>query len=197
MKRLLVGFSIFVLAATGFTAQAFAAPGAPTNKPNPPSEVCYALDSFPTDFLILRTNPGLRLVTGVYRQCVVGTDPGTGSADALVVGTIQDVPEGSTIDYSPFNSDVQTQISLVGSILTGNFGGGNEDKASPCWLHLVFEDAALTDGYVIGACGWFSGNQDKLYDAGDSFTDSITQIDCSLVLDLGPSPGVSCESLLP
>jgi hypothetical protein len=195
MKRMLTLIAMFVFAvvSTIFTGQAFAGPGAPQPHPTPAAQVCYALNNFPTDFLILKITPGQQDVRGRYRQCVTGASPGDGSVDALMYGTIQNVPTGNTVPYSTGASvddlDVLTQISLHGSLATGNFGGGSvlERKVSRCWLHLLFSDPAMTEGAVAGACEWFASGGTGVFPpfaTGDTFSDGITQIPCSEVLTL-------------
>jgi hypothetical protein len=173
-------FVFFLIALIGSTSSA-----APSNTPKPPASACYAFDNFPTDFIILKIVPGNGLVTGTYRQCITGADPGTGSADAVMVGSIQDVGEASAIP--PDN--ILTQIALVGSISSGNLGDG-PDKASQCWLHLLFSDNNMTTGHAIGACGWISGDFDLQPE--DRFNEPIHQIDCKDVLSLPATPGGEC-----
>ncbi len=137
---------------------------------------CYALTDFPgTDFIIIKL-AGQNLVTGIYRQCVSGADPGPGSADAVMVGSMQDVAAASAIP--PLYSYL-TQISLTGSVASGNFGFS--DKAAQCWLHLIFTDSTMATGEVIGACGWFDPNNPNIVEEDDRFTSPITQVDCKTI----------------
>ncbi len=195
MKRLptLIAIAVFVSASAGFTEQALA--GGPKFLGG---HLCYKFDNFPTDFLILKITPGLGDVRGRYRQCVEGAVPGTGSVDALMTGSIQHVAESSTIPFAPFTSTIKVQMSLAGSLATGNLGGGDLDKFSRCYLHAVFQDPALTTGQALAACEWWSGSVSAPpFETSDRSLEPITKISCSQVLTLGPAPGASCSSLLP
>ncbi len=172
MKRsyllIIVVLSVFAVLA----GQAFAGP---INKPTPTSGACYLFENFQTDGLQLAITPGQQQVTARYRQCLEGANPGTGSADALMAGAIMNVPVGNTIPY--IGATVQTQISLTGSIASGNFGGSSTSKASRCWLHLVFDDLAMTTGHALGACEWFDGSLTS-YSTSDRINEPIFKVPC-------------------
>lgn len=191
MKKTIVILSavLFLLSLTVFASKASAR--ATQNKTTQSSKVCYAINAYPTDFLILNIVPGNNIVTGRYRQCVEGTDPGTGSADALMVGTMQDVPEANTIPYA--QGSVQTQISLVGSLASGNFQTPVQYLAKRCFVHLAFDDSSLSTGRFFGQCEWWSfdgttGVNNLTID--DKDTSLIERIDCSEVLLLDGSCSV-------
>jgi hypothetical protein len=97
-----------------------------------------------------------------------------------MTGTIQQVPVGNTIPYTPFSSTIQTQIALDGSIASGNFGGTNADKASKCWLHLVFQDTKLQTGTALGACEWFTPPVTS-YNEEDKMAEPIQAVSCKTI----------------
>jgi hypothetical protein len=139
-------------------------------RPISPFAICYQFNNYVTDALMLDMHIG-DVVTGRYRQYVQGASPGSGSVDALMVGTIQQVPVGNEVP--PYNQ--RTQIALSGSMATGNFAG--TPKAWQCWLHLVFEDAKMATGRALGACTWFDGELAS-YGTSDMIDEPIHRINC-------------------
>lgn len=173
MRKIIISLSVLLI--LGFTAsQLMAKP--PTNKPEGPSDACYQSDTYITDWLRLKIQPGNSLVTGIYQFWVPGAQPGPGLAYALMVGTIQDVTDTNTIN----GNQALTQIALNGSIHSGNF---NDPKAKECGVHLVFTDDTMTEANAWVWCDYWGGSDGTLT-SSDKFEDYFVQTSCSLISEL-------------
>ena len=168
MRKILISLSLLLLLAMT-AGQVMAKP--PSNKPDGPSDACYQSQTYGTDWLRLKVQPGNSLVTGIYQFWVSGAQPGSGLAYALMVGTIQDVTETNTID----GSQALTQIALNGSIHSGNY---NDPKAKECGVHLVFDDNTMKEADAWVWCDYWGGGDGTLT-VSDKFEDRFIQEDCA------------------